>query len=269
MIRLKFKIVVTMVLLAGGVLLTAVAQEASNANSEKARADKAAAEAEFAAVVVLDDDRENQDRDDARRREERRDLNGESQERGDLDREREDAREERQHRERAAREREEFERHVDVMRREIQELVKSGRGEQAERLEQKLREQIEEFRKTHLERREKAERIDERMERVHHAVDLLRNAAEQLHLAGIHEPAEEIVEFSEKIARHAPRELLEHRHRDDERRHDEEHEHAVASRELQEVLESHGDRIHRMEVQLDEIRQVLQSIQRRSEKDEE
>jgi hypothetical protein len=107
------------------------------------------------------------------------------------------------------------------------------------------------------------------MEHVHHAVELLREAAKHLHEAGIHEPAEEIVEYSEKIARQAPRELEERRHEDEGRGDNEEREHEGEGREFGQVLESHEHRIHQLEDQLNEVREFLKSMERRRGNEEE
>ena len=307
MAQLKSTIVVTLVLLTGGALLTAVAQEASDANTERAKADKTAAEAESAARSadgekdqarpregVRDDERRREeqgdrdreregdrerdgdrDRDERAGDEERRNLERERDDRDRPDRERRGDDAEREHRERMAREHEEFQRHVVALQHEIKKLAEAGQRDQVERLERELQKKMQAFQSRHAAEHRGDKEKQPRMEHVHHAVELLREAARHLHEAGIHEDADEVVEFSEKIARHARQEFEERLHKEDEGRH-EDREHSDREYEerrarerhaLERVVESHEDRIHRLEKQLNEVREILQASQRRRDND--
>jgi len=290
----RFKLTMTaLMLLTGGVLIIAVAQRSSNADIRKADSENATVVSEADAPAIDEEEAGSDEREEEQPRDQRRDRRRsveEEEERGrneddsggESDREREDRdrpdreaeHRERQHRERIEREHEEFERHVTVMRREIEELARTGRKEQAEQRERELEQQLAEFRTRQSERQRDAE-FHERMERVRHSVHLLQEAARNLAAAGLHDPAEEIADFSERIAHHGPRQLEERRHHDETRRHDQseredderhndecEHE----RRETVDILESHEDRIRHLENQLKDVRLFLEALQRDRER---
>ena len=197
---------------------------------------------------------------------------GEGEERArDLERRRREEREVGEQRERAenqertARARAEFARHVQEKRREIEELSKSGRSDDARKGELELRKRAEELAREHGEHREQqgqhGERRGEQGEHADHrpqgdrrehldvALGKLHEAAEHLQAAGFPDQAHEIREHSGELGRHLRQQLMSH-----------EAEH----RRQPDGLEA---RVNELAEQMEHVRRALEAISARLERD--